>query len=451
MTSRITSAKASFLAIVTLSLGFFYFAALQIERNNQIQSKVTISALAAFRTVINEGPHLTKRALSNSLLADYSTAKRTEYFREYIPLLRKMLATKDEAEKNRIKAEADAMFGDQPSGFGLIYSSVPVHYSNRKVCDILKIRPSQKFSFVGFVMLFFPAVHNYKSDDISILIMDNSCAATRHGSYLIVVMKAENGSTTVGVPASIIRALDKSTALNHEIFQLDADVAQKLVPDQLRKFIEINEPLKLVDTRDLELLILGRIDSMTHRATPLTNIEEAISLLSDGDAEKTSVLGFSVTVSFFLRAIPVMLFGATFLYWRQLKRLTFLNSQEFWFPNDAEDFWGLVASYGWALTPALITLGVYFIYPTVFLTSLIIFDREITPLGVLTWDLPQRPAMVYYEWDYSAVLVGLLSMCHFILLGACTRQALKLSRLNRKVSFSGLSKRLLRRIPLKST
>ncbi len=144
--SKVVSANASLIAIITLALGFVYIALVQLDKIQQLEQKAVISTLVTLRTVVLGHQHNKPVPLTSQGMVAFSRLKvRGVHKVLTVETAQSYLKTTDRKELSEINSDLQSKFGDNQVKNAFVYGSVASVYSTKKACDVVEIHPVSRF------------------------------------------------------------------------------------------------------------------------------------------------------------------------------------------------------------------------------------------------------------------------------------------------------------------
>lgn len=443
---RLTAAKHAFVALVLAAGAFIYLSIGELNRSSNFDKKYVLAQILAVRDIA-KGAYKTQPATDRDI-SSFSTILYDQYSDLFLSALkeRQGIAGDPVTPEKGIQYpgdnsptpkldEMERRFGDRVNGVGEVVRDVPFPYSSTKKCDALLIKPDEYFFFYNINMLFFGDFSNIYSRDVRYVMFENGCQEVDRDRFRAVILPSTNGVISVALPKSSLSIFPtiKKWTDDTELY-MDSSVRERIVPGRVRKYFPNDKDLFILDLRAIEVLAIDALGTMDGKAYSVDDLSRSIVNIYDRDHEKTSLGGIGLDSLDFMRIVPVWMFCVTYYYWRQLRAL---KSAEFegnnWVPLDGDDFVGYAVAVIWALSPLLLTVCIYVLYPEVFNLAQPVFGYAVSPSAIWNWDFKKifvsEPQWTEYFGDAMLFLVWF----HLFVAYLCTRISFSLVRRNNRL------------------
>lgn len=431
MDGHLTAAKHAFIALVLAAAAFIYLAIGEIQRNVDYETKLQLSLILAARDIA-AGMYKTQPATDKDI-SNFSDELGDQYRKLYITALKKRAAKTGEIPE---LTEIMKSFGAAKNDLGVIIRDIPLPYSRLRKCDALLIQPDTYFFFYNVNFSYFSDLGEIYSRNVRYLIFNNYCQEHGYKRFFALIVPSSSGTTSLALPRSALSIFPGIFRLVEGAkLYLAKEDKEKLLPDRVKKGFPYDEDLYVLDIRAIELIsidMLGKIDGKYYSVDELS---KSLINMYDKDHIRTSLGGIEFSSLDFLRIVPVWMFLVSYYYWRQLRALQAQSlDDQTWAPLDTDDLIGVAVSYLWAFTPAIATALVYAMYPSVFKLGAVIFGYEISPIGVLKWQLKESQPFASYQKDYIAIATLCALALNALTLYLCTVLSISIIKRHQKVS-----------------
>lgn len=435
MTIYIDAAKKTFVAIFSIGLAIIYFSYLESRRLDDYLKKMIISSIAS---AVESAKNSESRIFETRDFSDFSQSALANH----LSLQRRYAdAVLEDGEPSQIDAAAKALwgeFGDEKNDLGRVVDDVSVPYATSKLCNLLVLKPDEYFFFFPISSLYFGTIFQAYSQNTRTIWLAESCLHRRWPQIrMALIVSGDQKREIVALPRDLAAFFPVLDIIEHNSFMnLDPTLQERLVPKFARKYLELSEPMVLLDLRSLRAMLIGEMERLTGQTYSTDDFESALAESYREERSKTNIIGFDVSVTDFLRWGPVVMFALSYYYWRLLRKIVSekLAHKNAWAPFDAYDLIGVTVAYIWAFTPAMITIVVYILYPAAFGAVLNVAGYEISPIGILTLEIPKAMPSGWYAFDAVALLTLAFSFFHFFLIYVQTKAACRIVNASKSYS-----------------
>ncbi len=428
----ISSIANLYLLLLSFLFIYLYAGTLQIQHNNKNAVLETLDKLNMIRATAH-GSLREIRPLRYSDLPNFFARAANVQNDFYTPSGYLMNAEK-----------LNKTFPERAIETGKLFSNNLMRTQSISDCYIatLDLEPGHSFQFATF--MYVGRVFNVPSERVTVVTLNRNCVEEPKEEFSVFIFK-EGSNTAVAIPKSLERAFPGLSAPNpfkHSRFRT-IEVLKAFLPTDVQRYADFEQEFDLIHLQAIEKVMLRYASDVLNRRFIPSELDDAIAKLYEDKKEVANFFGVHLDILLLLRLGPVVLFGLTFELWRRVRLLPSvkLNTDQLWFPMDANDVLGKITAYLMSLFPALATLATYATFAYAQELGTRFGGRRISIQGLLEGDFPLWPGAEWVHDDRWAHFWWLMLPIHCIMLTVTTSKLMRLVNSNSEVRIGSVVRR----------
>lgn len=414
--SLINSIGGLYLTIISLAALYCYVAVNQYEQNQTSTKLVVIDKLLALRTLTAEkNLHPPARAAQLRDLPRFFVDAQNESFNE----LAADVEAEDKAADGKKPESVPSQFTTEPLPRSSVFREVTMRMAVSGTCDVLvtQLSPGRVFQFATFLIV--GEVYNVKSEDVQLASFLH-CEPGPSGEFKVFIFKLDDDQYAFAVPRSLeeeFLGLPKPDGFKNFPFR-ELEQTIPLLPTPMEKYVHFPDEYVFLHGKALDYFVLNYANTQLGKHIPPGRLNDAVQQLYEQKERDASYLGISAPGILLVRLGPLIYFVLSFELWRRVRRLPAgkLLSDKYWFAFESRDVVGRAYGLLYALAPLLIGTLIYVLFAVSQGLGVVVFDREVTILGLLTLNFPMAPGSGWIITDNFAIAIAVLVPIQFVIL-----------------------------------